>query len=124
MQYESRGATKKDAREKANAINYKYLVEDSVISLSDFLAVPKEDRIRAQEVNITILLPVGKTIFIDNSLKDVIYDIDNITNTHDSNMLGKKWVMLKEGLTCLDCNKIEGITTTQLDSLRKFDIRL
>jgi len=35
-------------------------------------------------------------------------------------MLGKRWVMLEEGLTCLDCNEIDGVTITQLDSIRSF----
>jgi hypothetical protein len=28
--------------------------------------------------------------------------------------------MLSEGLTCLDCNDIKGVTTTQLDSIRAY----
>ena len=35
-------------------------------------------------------------------------------------MLGKKWVMLEEGLTCLDCDDIEGVSVTQLDSIRAY----
>jgi len=36
-------------------------------------------------------------------------------------MLGKRWVMLEEGLTCLDCEKIEGVTSSQLDSIRAIE---
>ena len=51
-------------------------------------------------------------------MKHAINNIANVTDTWDSEMLGKRWVMLEDGLTCLDCDEIEGITTIQLDSIR------
>lgn len=121
VDFESRGFSKKDARENANAISYQYKVKDSVISFSEFLSVPKEGRLRAQEVNVTISLPIGRSIYLDNSLGAIIYDIDNVTRTRDRKMLGKRWVMLEEGLTCLDCTEIDGVTTLQLDSIKAIE---
>jgi len=121
VDFESRGFSKKDARENANAISYQYKVKDSVISFSEFLSVPKEGRLRAQEVNVTISLPIGRSIYLDNSLGAIIYDIDNVTRTRDRKMLGKRWVMLENGLTCLDCAEIDGVTTLQLDSIKAIE---
>ncbi|MFB0924999.1 MAG: hypothetical protein QMB65_06925, partial [Vicingaceae bacterium] len=81
----------------------------------------KKNKIRGQEINVNIYLPVGKSIYLDKSLRHVIYDIDNVTRTRDRKMLGKRWVMLEEGLTCLDCEKIEGVTSSQLDSIRAIE---
>ncbi len=37
----------------------------------------------------------------------IIYDIDNVTRTLDSKMLGRRWKMTREGLACVDCKGIK-----------------
>ena len=51
-------------------------------------------------------------------MSDVIYDVENVTNTWDEDMLGKKWIMLEDGLTCLDCLGIEGVSSYELDLIQ------
>ena len=34
----------------------------------------------------------------------IIYDIDNITNTYDGDMAGRRWIMTPKGLACVDCD--------------------
>jgi hypothetical protein len=36
----------------------------------------------------------------------IIYDIENVTNTWDKDMVGKTWVMKPEGLTLQDTLQI------------------
>jgi hypothetical protein len=99
-------------------INYLPEITDSTIVLSHYFSALKEDRLRGQKVKVILKIPVGKTIYLDKSIKNIIYDIDNVTNTWDSEMLGKNWVMLDDGLTCLDCLDINGISSAQLDSIK------
>ncbi len=40
-------------------------------------------------------------VYLDASIENLIYDIQNVTDTRDSKMLGENWVMLEDGLTCL-----------------------
>jgi phage shock protein PspC (stress-responsive transcriptional regulator) len=117
---EGNGKTIKNAIKNAKMINYNYDFNDSTIVLNNFLATLKKNKIRGQQVKFKLYLPVGKSVYLDKSLKYIIHDIDNVTDTWDPHMLGKKWVMLKEGLTCLDCNEIEGVTQLELDSIRTF----
>lgn len=117
---EGDGKTIKNAINNAKMINYNYEINDSSIVLSNFLATLKENKIRGQQVKFKLYLPVGKSIYLDRSLKYIIHNVDNVTDTWDPEMLGKRWVMLEEGLTCLDCNEIDGVTATQLDSIRAF----
>jgi len=119
INYKSRGQSKKDAAENIQAINYNYVVKDSILDFSSYLRTPIERKIRGQKLYITIFLPIGKTIYLDESVRDIIYDIDNITNTHDSYMIGEKWIMLEDGLTCLDCDDIDGITSDNLEILKE-----
>tara|TARA_B100000809_G_C15134736_1_gene530073 strand:- start:3644 stop:4792 length:1149 start_codon:yes stop_codon:yes gene_type:complete len=117
---EGSGKTIKNAINNAKMITYNYEINDSSVVLSNFLATIKENKIRGQQVKFKLYLPVGKSIYLDKSLRHIIYDIDNVTRTRDRKMLGKRWVMLEEGLTCLDCTEIDGVTATQLDSIRAY----
>ena len=117
----SNGKSRKAAANNAKMISYNYSVLDSSIFLGNYLAVLKENKIRGQEVRMKLYLPVGKSIYLDKSLKHIMHNVDNVSDTWDREMLGKKWVMLEDGLTCLDCDEIEGVTTSQLDSIRTYE---
>ncbi|MCC7050767.1 MAG: PspC domain-containing protein [Bacteroidia bacterium] len=99
----SRGVSKKDAYSKAKNLNYEYLIKDSAILLDSYFSTPLTDKFRAQELKIILKIPVGKTIYLHDNLEGFMYDVDNITNTYDSDMLGHKWLMTNEGLSCIDC---------------------
>ncbi len=113
----SNGNSKKDATNKAKMINYNYSVNDSLIHLSNYFSTLKENKIRGQQIKLELYLPVGKSVYLDKSLEQIIFDVDNVTNTWDKDMVENKWIMLAEGLTCLDCANIDGISTVELDSL-------
>jgi phage shock protein PspC (stress-responsive transcriptional regulator) len=117
----SNGKSIKDATNNAKMISYSYSIKDSSIFLENYLATLKENKIRGQQVQVKLYLPVGKSIYLDKSLKRIIHDIDNVTDTWDHDMLEKKWVMLEDGLTCLECYEIEGVTALQLDSIRAIE---
>ncbi len=117
----SNGKSRKYASNSAKMISYNYSIQDSSILLNNYLATIKENKIRGQQVRIKLYLPVGKSIYLDKSLKRIIHNVDNVTDTWDHDMLEQKWVMLEDGLTCLDCDEIEGVTTIELDSIRVFE---
>lgn len=114
----SNGHSSKDATNNAKKIDYNYSFKGNKLFLSNYLSTLKEHKIRGQQIELELYLPVGKSVYLDKSLKQIIHDIDNVTNTWDKRMLDKNWVMLEDGLTCLDCDRIEGVTSSQLDSIR------
>jgi phage shock protein PspC (stress-responsive transcriptional regulator) len=103
----ARGESKKSALENASKIRYSYVQRDSVISLEKFFTIDKMDKYRAQKVQILLKVPVGGQVYLDPSLRSFIYDIDNIQNVYDADMLGRSWKMTSRGLTCLDCDGTE-----------------
>ncbi|MCB0402605.1 MAG: PspC domain-containing protein [Flavobacteriales bacterium] len=113
----AKGKTSKDAMGRARAVDYHMQVQDSNLVFDRFWSTLKEHKIRGQQVKLVLKLPVGKTIYLDDSLDGLIYNIENVTDTWDHYMLGKKWIMLDEGLTCLDCEDIEGVSSSELDSV-------
>lgn len=103
----ARGKDKKDAYDRAGNIKYSFAQEDSVFVFNNYFTFDPADKWRAQEVNIVMKVPKNKVIVLDRSLRGLIYDIDNVTGTFDSDMLGRRWIMRAEGLTCIDCNGLD-----------------
>jgi len=95
----SRGRTHEKAIENAQNIIYKWTQKDSLVLFNQFFTLPENSKWRNQHLHITIKVPNGKVVYLDDSMEKIIHDIDNITNTWDYDMLGEKWIMTKEGLS-------------------------
>jgi phage shock protein PspC (stress-responsive transcriptional regulator) len=107
MQKSARGKNRKEAGKRAENIKIEYDLMGHELSISPFIHFPQEDKFRKQEVEMSIGLPVGTTIFLDHSSREIIYDIENVTNTYDGKMMGHHWLMTEEGLRCTDCPWLE-----------------
>lgn len=103
----ARGSNKKEASVRANNIMYEYTQKDTAIVFSDFFKVPVKDKWRAQKLKLVLKIPVGQVIYLDDNLEDFIYDIDNVTDTWDKDMVGRRWKMTETGLACVDCDGTE-----------------
>ena len=103
----SRGSNRKVAGALANNIDFTYEINDNELSISPYIDFPLVDKFRNQQVEISIELPVGKSIYLKESSTDIIYDIKNRTNTYDGKMIGHTWKMTEKGLQCTDCSWIE-----------------
>tara|TARA_R110001583_G_scaffold1342_2_gene11026 strand:- start:21445 stop:23013 length:1569 start_codon:yes stop_codon:yes gene_type:complete len=99
MKKKSRGRTHGDAVENAEEIKYSWKQVDSLLIFDEYFTLPIGDKWRNQKLQITLKVPEGKAVFLDKSVDDIIHDIENVSNTWDGDMVGKKWVMKQEGLT-------------------------
>lgn len=104
----SKGKSKKEALRRAEAISYSYMVNDSIIIFNPKFDVPETEKWRAQRVKIILKVPTGKSVYLHQKIRPLIYDIDNVTNTFDGDMVNHKWTMRPEGLTCDDCGDVKG----------------
>ena len=100
--YSARGSSSQEARNTARAIEYTYAQHDSVLLFDNALNL-NHNKFRAQQVDLTLKLPVGYQVVLDKSLINVVYDIDNVANVIDEDMLGHTWTMTENGLECRDC---------------------
>ena len=96
------GDSKQSAKRSAEKIDFNYTVEEGDLIFDDYFSI-SEQKWRLQELEITLEIPVGKTIYLDNSMEDLIYDLKNQENVWDYDMLGHYWKMEEEGLTCISC---------------------
>lgn len=112
---EARAKKKPEAVERASKINYGFATNDTSILFNGFFEIPDDELWRTQDVSIELLLPVGYTVFLSEEMSQIIYDIDNVTNTYDGNMVGRRWVMTPEGLACVDCDGIKQSSSNSND---------
>jgi len=100
------GATKKEATARANSIQYRFAQLDSVVQLDNYYETAYDQKWRNQKVKIRLRVPVGKAVFLSPSLKNILFDVENVSNTLDGDMMGRRWVMQSDGLHCMDCKGI------------------
>lgn len=98
LKKKSRGRSNEQANENAEKIEYHWNQTDSVIVFNQFFTLPTGSKWRNQKLHITVKVPEGKVIYLDKSMKKIIHDIDNVSNTWDYDMLDKKWIMNEDGL--------------------------
>jgi len=98
----ARGKNKQIAKERTEEVGFEFILEDDNLIFDDFFTISTQ-KWRMQELYLTLEIPVGMVVFLDHSLEDLIYDIKNVHNMWDYDMLGHYWKMKKEGLSCISC---------------------
>ena len=97
----SNGASEKDCINNAKNIIYNWAETDSTVVFDNYFTIDSKQEWKNQKIYITLKLPVGKVIYLNKNMEDVVYDIDNVTNIFDDDMLGNYWIMKPEGLTLM-----------------------
>jgi hypothetical protein len=95
----ARGANFRDARSFAEEINYSFTLQDSSLALEPLYRLSQKSRYHAQEVDVTIDLPAGSVVYLDESLKDLVYAVRNTEDTWSGDLVGAEWIMTPDGLT-------------------------
>ncbi len=114
----AQGYNKKEAAYRAKSIDYTAVQVDSVVEFNSYFDIESVDKLRAQNVKLVLKVPVNKTLFLSKSMEKIIFDIDNINDALDSDMVNRKWIMTKQGLECIDCGGLENVHKhTQSDLL-------
>jgi len=117
LKHRARGKNNSAARLRAQNFNYPIEQTGTVVTFNEYFSVPREALYRAQELRGTLYLPVGAEIFLDPSVENVIYDIENFHNMLDRNMIGHTWRMERKGLVCLDCQEIDYYSNEDLNEI-------
>lgn len=113
----ARAKKKPVAAERASQINYGFATTDTSLLLNGFFEIPENELWRTQDVTLELQLPVGYTVYLSKDMMQIIYDIDNVTGTYDSDMVGRRWIMTPEGLTCVDCQGLDDPRTSIHDNV-------
>ncbi|MDG2109535.1 MAG: PspC domain-containing protein [Schleiferiaceae bacterium] len=107
LKHAASGRNHSEARQRAQSFDYPTTQEGEALRLSEYFTVPKESLYRGQDLKVTLRLPIGATVYLDESIENIMYDIRNVEDMYDGDMLGHVWEMKPEGLSCTDCSTIE-----------------
>lgn len=94
----SRGSNLETAKKNVEDIEYSFTQNDSLIRFNPYYTIKDNKRWLDQEVDITVKVPKGKSIYLGDKMAMIIYDIENVSNTWDGDMVGKYWEMTELGL--------------------------
>jgi len=120
----ARGGTPEEARSHAKRAEFDFQQKDSSIFVNPVLSLPKANRWRAQQVHLTLLVPTNDQVVLTESSRDVIYDIENVHDMYDGNMVGHTWKMKQKGLTCVSCSATDLDNESSVSGTsRNFDIK-
>lgn len=118
----SRGGSTQSAQQIAEKINHEMVLQDESLFVSPYYKIDHSDKWRFQRYHITLKVPVGKAVYFDEATYGdeykVIYDVKNVTNTYDGDMVGKTWLMTEKGLKewkidVMEENEFEGEETIE-----------
>lgn len=119
LKRKSQGDNEKEAENKAKNVSFSYNLTDSILSVNQYLDFPENDGFRNQEMEVSIGVPLNKVIYFGSSSKNIIYDVENVTETWDYDMVGHYWKMTAKGLDCLDCEwNFENSTAPGMDTTK------
>ncbi|MEY4594753.1 MAG: hypothetical protein RIQ47_1163 [Bacteroidota bacterium] len=105
--YYAKGSTSDIARENASKVVYSVLQQDTTLLLNRTFSMEKLEKFRQQRVQLILQIPVGESIYLDQTLKSMLFDVENVQNIYDHDMVNRTWKMTDDGLSCADCNGME-----------------
>lgn len=120
----ARGKEKRIAYDRAKEVNYNYRFDSTGVVLDEIFYLDGDQKFRMQEIEVIVKVPKGKIIYLDASLKNVIYDVDNVTNTYDQDMLGRRWKMNDKELECVDCEGLEKADEEEFENSKKDKVKI
>ena len=118
------GRNRELAYKRAAALSCNVEQTDSLLTIPRFLFIDKDKKLRDQEIQLILAVPEGQSVYIGSSMRNIIHDIENVSNTWDGNMVGHIWTMKPEGLSCMDCDFDEGNFSKQDGSKSKYTYEL
>jgi phage shock protein PspC (stress-responsive transcriptional regulator) len=100
MVYNAKGESERDAAFHISQINWRWVREDTVLLCDPYFTVNGDNKLYMRDLSINLEVPVGKTVYIDSSLSEVVNDVEISEYMHATDIFGKKLIMSDKGL-CL-----------------------
>ncbi len=94
----SRGGDTEEAQKNVEQIDYNFIQKDSTLQFDPYYFLKDNAKWRNQEVTMILKVPEGKSVYLNEKMKSIIYDIENVNNMWDGDMVGKFWTMTADGL--------------------------
>lgn len=104
MERSSRGGSQKQALENAEMIEGRYRFTGDSLKIFPYYSLRTDAKWRSPRLEYVLSVPLNGVVYFTPASKSFIYDIPNVTNTYDRDMVGHHWLMTNSGLECTDCS--------------------
>lgn len=104
----ARGPNYDAAKRNAGEILYSYQFSDTTLVLEPIYRITARNRFHAQELEVIIGIPEGTRVYLDKTMKHLLYAVDNTEDTWSGNLAGDLFVMTPEGLSRVARNQPAG----------------
>lgn len=112
LRVESRGATRNEAKENAQAVQYNVTMDGNDILFDSDLTFTEGTKFRFQNVNATFYIPYGKVFQMDEDLEEILINTLHLNGYRSYQMEGNDWVFDQDGINCLTCSGSRSGSTT------------
>jgi len=99
LKIKSFGQNSREARENAGTVIYHWELKDSILKLDEFYTIPDGEKWFMPLVEVNLKIPENKSVYIETSCEKYLYEVDNVDNYWDEDMINKKWIMTNNGLS-------------------------
>ncbi|MFN8715287.1 MAG: PspC domain-containing protein [Bacteroidota bacterium] len=103
----SQGSTRVEAEQLANEIRFQLVQEGNRLIIPGSFMIGHDQKWRAQEIELELYVPAGKVVDLDESTREILKNVDNEQNTYDPKMAGRRWLMGRDMLNCIDCQGLD-----------------
>lgn len=99
----SQGRSYKSARYNARETKFELVIKDSIIYLPNYFELKKGQKFRGQHIDVVLYLPDSNSVYIDESVVEMLDDVENVQGKYDRRMGKTVWDMTDKGLSCRGC---------------------
>ncbi len=100
----ARGNSHKIAKERAENISYHYSLSNKELTLDNHFIIPSNERFRDQEIEVTLYLPIGTTLYADDNTYNY-HSNSSYYNDILENGTEEHYLRIENNSTrCLDCD--------------------
>lgn len=96
------GSSPDRARDMAKGLEYKWILKDTMLVFDPYFVSPQMKKWLFPNMEIIIKIPVGKQVYLATSLEDYMSDTPNYENLSERDMVSKKWIMKRNGLSLVE----------------------
>ncbi len=100
---EASGRTRQVAKANAQEIQYNFEQTGNEIDFNGYFLLDSKEHFRDQDVRVTMYVPVGQVIYLDESTRSFLGWIDTKNKMYRRDMPEHYFKMTEDGLECLDC---------------------
>lgn len=110
------GSSYQDARNRASKIDYEYAIKGNTIMLNEFLTTAVKNKARDQEIRITLYIPEGTVLTMDDdSGRHIGRNTRRNGDIYRRDISDHSWEMGSDGeLKCLDCTDTDNEESNRL----------